>query len=85
MHHRLAPKKHSFWYNVYMFYIDLDEIDLLTKKLRWFSRNKFNLFSFKDAEHLQLPKENPDQTKNARQHLETYLKENGVDGSKLKI
>ncbi|RZK19909.1 MAG: DUF1365 family protein [Pedobacter sp.] len=45
MHHRLAPKKHSFWYNVYMFYIDLDEIDLLEKKLRWFSRNKFNLFS----------------------------------------
>lgn len=85
MHNRLAPKKHSFWYNVYMFYIDLDEIDLLTKKLRWFSRNKFNLFSFRDAEHLQLPKENPDKTKNTRQHLEDYLRENGVNGSKLKI
>lgn len=85
MHHRLAPKKHSFWYKVYMFYIDLDEIDLLAKKLRWFSRNKFNLFSFKDAEHLELPRENPDQTKNTRQHLENYLKENGVDGSKLKV
>ncbi|SER51653.1 DUF1365 domain-containing protein [Pedobacter rhizosphaerae] len=85
IHHRLAPKKHSFWYNVYMFYIDLDEIDLLTKKLRWFSRNKFNLFSFRDAEHLQLPKENPDQAKNTRTHLEDYLKENGIDGRGLKI
>ncbi|WP_029985516.1 DUF1365 domain-containing protein [Pedobacter jeongneungensis] len=85
MHHRLAPKKHSFWYRVYMFYIDLDELDLLTQKLRWFSRNKFNLFSFRDAEHLQLPKENPDQTKNTRQHVEDYLKENGIDGSGLKI
>ncbi|MBB4107611.1 DUF1365 domain-containing protein [Pedobacter zeae] len=85
MHHRLAPKKHSFWYNVYMFYIDLDELDLLAQKLRWFSRNKFNLFSFRDGEHLQLPREKPDKTKNTRQHLEDYLKENGVDGSRLKI
>jgi DUF1365 family protein len=72
MHHRLAPKKHSFWYSVYMFYIDLDELEMLAQKLRWFSHNKFNLFSFCDAEHLQLPKENPDQTKNTRQHLEDY-------------
>ncbi|SDE12892.1 DUF1365 domain-containing protein [Pedobacter soli] len=85
MHHRLAPKKHAFWYRVYMFYIDLDELDLLAQKLRWFSRNKFNLFSFRDAEHLQLPRENPDKTKNTRHHLEDYLKENGVDGSRLKI
>ena len=85
MHHRLAPKKHSFWYRVYMFYIDLDEVDLLAKKLRWFSHNRFNLFSFRDAEHLQLPRENPDQRKNNRQHLEDYLRENGVDGRDLKI
>lgn len=85
MHHRLAPKKHSFWYSVYMFYIDLDELEMLAQKLRWFSLNKFNLFSFRDAEHLQLPKENPDQTKNTRQHLEDYLKEQGIDGSRLKI
>ncbi|KQM69385.1 hypothetical protein ASE74_05135 [Pedobacter sp. Leaf216] len=85
MHHRLAPKKHSFWYSVYMFYIDLDELDLLSQKLRWFSRNRFNLFSFRDAEHLQLPKENPDGSKNTRQHLEDYLKENGVDGTRLNI
>ncbi|PWS26363.1 DUF1365 domain-containing protein [Pedobacter yonginense] len=85
MHHRITPKKHAFWYNVYMFYIDLDEIDALAKELRWFSRNRFNLFSFRDREHLQLPKDHPDQTKNTRQHIEDYLKEQGVDGSNLKI
>lgn len=85
MHHRLAPKKHSFWYRVYMFYIDLDEIDLLAKRLRWFSRNRFNLFSIRDKEHLQLPRENPDHSKNIRQHIEAYLKENGVDGTQLQI
>jgi len=85
IHNRLAPKKHFFWYSVYMFYIDLDEIDLISKKIRWFGHNRFNLFSFRDSEHLQLPKENPDQTKNTRQHLEDYLRENGIESSKLKI
>ena len=85
MHHRLAPKKHTFWYNVYMFYIDLDEIGLLDKKLRWFSRNRFNVFSFRDREHMQFPRENPDQSKNTRQHVEEYLRQNGVEASKLKI
>ncbi|KQS41944.1 hypothetical protein ASG14_05760 [Pedobacter sp. Leaf194] len=68
-----------------MFYIDLDELDLISEKLRWFSRNRFNLFSFKDAEHLQLPAENPDKTKSTRQHMEDYLKQNGVEGKDLKI
>lgn len=85
MHHRIEPKKHSFWYNVYMFYIDLDEIDLLSTRLRWFSRNSFNLFSFRDSEHLQLPRANPDQTKNTRQHLEEYLKGYGINRANLKI
>lgn len=72
MHHRLSPKKHSFWYRIYMFYIDLDEIDNLSKKLRWLSRNTFNLFSFRDKDHLQ-------------QELGDYLKENGIEIGNGKI
>lgn len=79
MHHRLAPKKHSFWYHIYLFYIDLDEILLLEKKLRWFSYNRFNLFSFRDKDHLQLPKENPDKGKGVKQHIVDYLHLNGVE------
>lgn len=79
MHHRLEPKKHSFHYNVFMFYLNLDEIDTLSDRLRWMSRNKFNLFNFRDRDHLQLPKENPDTSKNVRQHITQYLKQNGVD------
>lgn len=77
MHNRLAPKKHAFHYNVFMFYIDLDELELL-KKLFLVSHNKFNFFSFKDKEHLQLPIENPDKTKTTKQHIQEYLKQNGV-------
>jgi len=78
MHHRLAPKVHSFHYEIFMFYLDLDEIDGLSKRLKFMSRNRFNLFNFRDKDHLQLPRENPDQSKNIRQHITDYLQANGV-------
>ncbi|MFD2863611.1 DUF1365 domain-containing protein [Mucilaginibacter antarcticus] len=79
MHHRFSPKVHRFNYDVFMFYLDLDEIDTLSKKLRLMSRNRFNLFNFRDKDHLQLPKENPDTSKNIRQHITDYLHQNSVD------
>jgi len=39
-----------------MFYIDLDELEVLDKKLRWFGYNKFNLFSFRDKDHIEVVK-----------------------------
>ena len=78
MHNRLSPKKHSFNYNVFMFYIDLNELDLLKRKLFLFSHNRFNFFSFRDKEHIQLPIDNPDTSKSTREHIIYYLKENGI-------
>ena len=85
MHNRLEPKPNRFNYNVFMFYLDLDEIDYLSKKLFFLSRNRFNIFNFRDKDHLQLPKENPDKTKNTKQHILAYLKENGIEKENLKI
>jgi len=79
MHHRLSPKEHRFHYEIFMFYLDLDEIDGLSKRLKFMSRNRFNLFNFRDKDHLQLPKENPDTSKNIRQHITDYLSQNGVE------
>jgi DUF1365 family protein len=84
MHHRLAPKVHRFHYEVFMFYLDLDEIDSLSKRLKFMSRNRFNLFNFRDKDHLQLPREKPD-TKNIRQHITDYLQSNGVTIGKGRI
>lgn len=78
MHNRLSPKKHSFHYRVFMFYIDLDEIIPLSKKLLLLSYNKYNFFSFRDREHLQLPAGAPDKSKNTKAHLIKYLQENGI-------
>ncbi len=78
MHNRLEPKVHRFHYNVFMFYVDLDELDTLAKKHFMFSRNKWNFFSFRDREHLQLPADNPDKSKNTKQHILNYLAQNGI-------
>jgi len=85
MHLRLAPKVHSFYYSVFMFYLDLDEIDSLAKRLKFMGRNRFNLFNFRDSDHLQLPKENPDTSKNIRQHITDYLQTNHVNIGKGRI
>ncbi|HEY4876463.1 MAG TPA: DUF1365 domain-containing protein [Puia sp.] len=85
MHNRLSPKPHRFHYGVFMFYIDLNEIELLNKKILMFSHNRFNFFSFRDNEHLQLPAENPDKSKSTKQYILDYLSQNGIDLNKGRI
>ncbi|MEW6467368.1 MAG: DUF1365 domain-containing protein [Bacteroidota bacterium] len=79
MHHRLEPKQHRFHYNVFMFWLDLDEIDILKSKLLLLSRNRFNVFNFRDRDHLQLPMEQPDRSKNVKQHILDYLRTQGME------
>lgn len=51
MHHRLRPSVHRLRYRVFALLLDLDEIDALARRLRLFSRGRFNLFSFHDRDH----------------------------------
>lgn len=78
MHHRFEPKQHRFHYNVFMFYFDLDELDTIVKNFSLISRNRFNYFSFRDSEHLQLPKENPDKTKSTKEHITAYIRQQRI-------
>ncbi|MEO8353417.1 MAG: DUF1365 domain-containing protein [Chthoniobacteraceae bacterium] len=55
MHQRLAPKKHEFRYRIFMFCLDLDELDSLTRKLTLFSHNRSNIYEFRDRDHLTIP------------------------------
>lgn len=50
-HRRLRPRPHAFRYRVFWMLLDLDELDMLDRRLRWFSRNRFNLSSFRDRDH----------------------------------
>ncbi len=77
MHHRLQPKVHQFSYNVFYLWLDLDEIDSLSSRLRFFSRNRFNLFSFFDRDHLDLGAEG------VKANILRYLAENDVDTTRI--
>lgn len=50
-HRRLRPRPHALSYRVFWMLLDLDEIDGLASRLRLFSRNRFNLFAFHDADY----------------------------------
>ena len=49
-HQRFRPRRHRLRYRVFQCLFDLDEIDAMAGKLRLFSRNRFNLFSFHDKD-----------------------------------
>jgi len=51
MHCRFRPRAHRFRYRSFWLYLDLDELDRLPSRLRFFSRNRFNLFSLNDTDH----------------------------------
>ena len=55
MHHRLSPKVHRFEHRIFMFALDLDEIDAVTARIPFFSRNRANVYAFRDRDHLTLP------------------------------
>ena len=50
-HRRLRPVGHAFSYRVFAMFIDIDRLGAIDAGSRWFSRNRFNLFSFYDADH----------------------------------
>ena len=51
IHKRFKPKIHYFKYKVFSLLIDLSEIENLSKKIKFFSYNKFNLVSFYEKDH----------------------------------
>jgi DUF1365 family protein len=49
-HQRYRPRVHKLRYSVFQCLFDLDELDAMSSRLRLFSRNRFNLFSFCDKD-----------------------------------
>jgi DUF1365 family protein len=50
-HRRLGPTPHRFRYRLFWLFLDLDELDALSARLKLFSYNRFNLFSLHDRDH----------------------------------
>ena len=73
MHHRLKPKEHRFDYRVFYLWLDLDELDSLSEKLRLFKRNRAALFSFFDTDHILKG------AANVKENMLKIMQEAGVD------
>ena len=52
VHTRLRPVRHRLRYRMMMVLLDLDELPLLSPKVRLFSFERFNLFGFRERDHL---------------------------------
>ena len=50
-HRRLRPRRHQLAYRVYSVLLDIDDLPRLTARLRCFSLERFNLFSFHPTDH----------------------------------
>lgn len=50
-HSRLHPVRHRFTYRLFMFYLDLDEMEPLSRRLKLFGCNRPSLFSFWNSDH----------------------------------
>lgn len=72
-HKRYFPKEHQFEYGFYM--LDMDVNSLSTLNNRWFSFEKFNLFSFKSEDHFG-------KTSDFKSNVHTLLKKFNIEKSK---
>lgn len=81
MHQRLRPRAHRLRYRLLSFLLDLDEIEELHQSSRWFSRNRFNLFSFYDADY------GDGSGLDLRAQIERHLDEAGIghDGGAIRL
>lgn len=72
VHERLRPKHHKLRYRVFSLLVDLDHVAALGKRLRLFSHNRFNLFSFHDRDH------GPGDGQDLARHIRALLAQAGL-------
>ena len=79
IHQRFYPFKHKFKYTVLSLFIDYDELLLLSKKLKIFSYNKFNLYSFYEKDHGYRD------GRSLKKYVQDFLDKNDIPFKNLKI
>ena len=73
MHRRLKPRVHRLRYRMFWMLLDLDDLAALSRRLRLFSLERFNLFGLRTADH-----GNGSDTP-LRQQVETHLAAAGLN------
>lgn len=83
MHHRMAPKENKFSYEVFMFMLDLDELEEIAKKRKLINYNRFNLFSFSDKHHANFPGQKTSKDAAVKTKILEYLTQQNIDTSSI--
>ncbi len=78
-HERFFPKRYEFENRYFWSKFDLDELDELAAKTSIFSRNSFNLVTFRDHDHINLGH------KTLKENIQAWLIEQGIDEEIKKI
>lgn len=80
-HRRSRPRRHRLSYGAFYMLIDLDELDRMHRRLKWFSVNSFNLLSFYDRDY------GPGANRSLRPWVESQLAEAGVgiSGGRIEV
>ncbi len=77
LHHRFAPKEHLFRNRLYFFCLDLDELAPIEAALVLFSRNRPNLYEFRDKDYLPISEAGAEKNESSelplRSRLTAYL------------
>ncbi|MCG6967337.1 MAG: DUF1365 domain-containing protein [Chromatiaceae bacterium] len=79
MHRRVGDVPYRFRYRVFSLLLDIDALDEIAAASPLFSRNRLNLLSFHDADHL------PPGESDLRAWVERVLASGGIDGRGLRI
>ena len=72
-HRRKSPFRHELRFRTYSLLVDLDEVGDLAGRNRWFSHNRWNLFSLYDRDHGAGDGTPP------REWIDAHLAEAGID------
>ena len=81
MHCRLKPKRHQFTHDIFMFYLDLDELEELAEKVFLIGCDRWNTYSFCRRDHIELG------AATVKENILRYLKSKNIDltGGKIKL
>lgn len=84
IHQRTWPKSYRFRYKLFYFYLDLDELELLDRKLKFFSLEKFGLYEFRESDHDLREKKTLKESISHLVHQRSYVDtENGESVGKI--
>lgn len=79
MHERFTPKTHRFEYSMFMFYLDLDEVETVSNKLWLVSHNARNIYSLRDSDHLD------EGEASVKTNLLHYLRGQGIETEDVQV